>query len=86
MYFDFLDNFKKRKEIFYLLFLSLFSIFINQYYGYIGVFPEDSFLIFNSGYDVLNGYFPFKDYYTTTGPLLDLLQAIFFNRLNKLTK
>tara|TARA_B100001123_G_C15314364_1_gene1025577 strand:+ start:749 stop:2341 length:1593 start_codon:yes stop_codon:yes gene_type:complete len=78
MYFDFLDNFKKRKEIFYLLFLSLFSIFINQYYGYIGVFPEDSFLIFNSGYDVLNGYFPFKDYYTTTGPLLDLLQAIFF--------
>ena len=72
------SNFKKRKEIFYFVILLVFSISFNQYYGYIGVFPIDSFLIFNSGYDVLNGYLPFKDYWTIKGPLLDIIQAFFF--------
>ena len=72
------SNFKKRKEIFYFVILLVFSISFNQYYGYIGVLPIDSFLIFNSGYDVLNGYLPFKDYWTIKGPLLDIIQAFFF--------
>lgn len=63
---------------FYYLFLFIFSISINQYYGYIGVFPLDSFLVFNSGYDVLNGYYPFKDYWAIKGVLLDSIQALFF--------
>ena len=66
------------KKILYFIFLLLFSISINQYYGNIGVFPIDSFLFFDSGYRTLNGYFPFKDFWTTTGPLLDIIQAIFF--------
>jgi len=74
-----LSIFKKRKKIIYYLILLVFSILFNQYYGYIGVFPTDSFLIFNSGYDFMNGYFPFKDFYSTTGPLLDMIQAIFYN-------
>ena len=78
MYSSFLSILKKRKKIFYFVILLTFSISFNQYYGYIGIFPEDSFLIFNSGYDTMNGYFPFKDYYTTTGPLLDIIQALFF--------
>ena len=69
-----------KKKIF-LLILFIFSILFNQYYGYIGLLPLDSFLIFNSGYDVLNGYFPFKDYWTITGPLLDIIQAFFFKIL-----
>tara|TARA_B100000029_G_scaffold246527_2_gene243476 strand:- start:5194 stop:6771 length:1578 start_codon:yes stop_codon:yes gene_type:complete len=73
-----INNLKKNIIFIYSLILFFFSIFFNQYYGYIGIFPEDSFLIFNSGYDTLNGYFPFKDYWTTTGPLLDLIQALFF--------
>ena len=77
MYSTFLSILKKRKKIFYFIILLAFSISFNQYYGYIGIFPEDSFLIFNSGYDTMNGYFPFRDYYTTTGPLLDIVQAIF---------
>jgi len=77
----FFFNLKKRKKIFYFIILLIFSISFNQYYGNIGVFPEDTFLTFNSGYDTLNGYYPFKDYYTTTGPFLDLLQAIFFKIL-----
>ena len=68
----------KNKKIFYFIFLLIFSFTFNQYYGYIGVFPLDSFIIFNSGYDFLNGYYPFKDYWTITGPLLDLIQAFFF--------
>ena len=71
---------KLKKKIF-LLILFIFSILFNQYYGYIGLLPLDSFLIFNSGYDVLNGYFPFKDYWTITGPLLDVIQAFFFKIL-----
>ena len=58
--------------------LFLFSIIFNQYYGYIGILPIDSFLIFNSGYDLMNGYYPFKDYWTIKEPFIDLLQAIFF--------
>ena len=61
-----------------IIFLIIFSITFNQYYGYIGILPIDSFLVFNSGYDVLNGYYPFKDYWTIKEPFIDLIQAIFF--------
>ena len=69
---------KSRIKIFYIVFLSLFSILFNQHYGYIGINPLDNFFIFNSGYEVLNGYFPFKDYWTITGPFIDFTQALFF--------
>ncbi len=69
---------KKNKNIFYSLFLILISISVNQYYGYIGILPIDSFLIFNSGYDFLNGQYPFKDYWTIKEPFIDFLQAVFF--------
>ena len=65
-------------KIIYITLLFLSSFFFNFYYGYIGVYPIDSFLIYNSGYNVLNGSHPFKDYWSITGPLLDYLQAIFF--------
>ena len=78
MYFTISSNLKKRKKIFYFIILLVFSISFNQFYGYIGIHPIDSFIIFNSGYDTMNGYFPFKDYYTTTGPLLNVVQALFF--------
>ncbi len=61
-----------------LITLIFFSIIFNQYHGYIGILPIDSFLIFNSGYDLMNGYYPFKDYWTIKEPFIDLIQAIFF--------
>ena len=61
-----------------LVFLIFFSILFNQYYGYVGILPIDSFLIFNSGYDLMNGYYPFKDYWTIKEPFIDLIQAVFF--------
>ena len=61
-----------------IVFLIIFSISFNQYYGYIGILPIDSFLIFNSGFDLMNGYYPFKDYWTIKEPFIDLIQAVFF--------
>ena len=62
-------------------FLIIFSVSFNQYYGYIGILPIDSFLVFNSGYDFMNGFYPFKDYWTIKEPFIDFLQAIFLNCL-----
>ena len=68
----------KKKEMFYVIILFLFSVSVNQYYGNLGVCPIDSFWFFNSGYDALNGYYPFKDYWTIAGPFITFSQAIFF--------
>ena len=72
-------NKKKLFHFDYLIFLIIInSIVFTFYSGFRGVYPIDSFIIFDSGYKVLNGIHPFKDYWTLTGPLLDYLQSIFF--------
>ena len=70
--------FTKDNSAIYILFLILISFSINQYYAFIGVLPVDSFSTFNSGYDLLNGSIPFKDYWIIKGPVLDIIQAIYF--------
>ena len=70
------------KDIVLIIILLITSVSFNQYYGNIGVQPIDSFFPFNSGYDVLNGNYPFKDYWTITGPFLDIVQAAFFKLFN----
>jgi hypothetical protein len=67
----------KLKSIFAFLIL-LFAFFINYYSGTQGVFPLDSFSFFDSGYNVLNGKHPVKDYWVFSGIILDYLQAFFF--------
>ena len=71
-------NFENIK-IFYLLIIFFFSTFINQYYGYIGVYPIDTFLFFDSGNRVLNGEFPIKDFWAVSGITNDFIQALIFN-------
>ena len=61
-----------------ILFLIFFSLIINQYYGNKGIFPVDSFSHFDSGFRVLLGDDPFKDYWVVSGPFIDYIQAIFF--------
>ena len=68
--------FNNKFFIFFSLFL--FSFLINQYYGNRGIFPIDSFLIFDAAYNILSGNHPFKDYWSITGPFLDYIQALFF--------
>ena len=60
------------------LVLFLFSLLINQYYGNKGIFPVDSFAHFDTGYRILLGEYPFKDYWIVSGPFVDYLQSIFF--------
>ena len=72
------SSFIKHFSFFYIFFLILISFSVNQYYAFIGVLPVDSFSTFNAGYDILNGNLPFKDFWTIKGPVLDLIQAIFF--------
>ena len=76
-------NFHKRiygkgNEVICIIFLLFFSVSFNQYYGFQGINPIDSFFSFNTGYDVLNGHYPFKDYWTRTGPFIDFTLAILF--------
>jgi len=72
------NNTLLKKENLFITFLFLFSILINQYYGNKGVFPVDSFSHFDTGFRILLGDHPFKDYWVVSGPLLDYLQGIFF--------
>ena len=66
------------KEKILIIILILFSSLFNQYYGNRGIFPIDSFLIFDAAHNILSGNHPFKDYWLITGPFLDYLQALFF--------
>ena len=62
------------------LFLILFfSIIFNYHSGNRGVFPADSFAFFDSGQRILNGQFPFKDYWVVSGPFIDYFQAFLFS-------
>ena len=55
---------------------------INNYFGFIGLNPTDSFLIFGSGDRVLKGDLPFKDYWVVSGgPLIDIMQSFVFKIL-----
>ena len=66
------------KEKIFIIILILFSSLSNQYYGNIGIFPVDSFAHFDSGFRILLGEYPFKDYWIVSGPFVDYLQALFF--------
>ena len=55
--------------------ILLFSFFISFYFGHQGLMPLDDLQNFNSGYRTLNGDFPFRDYYSITGPILDIWQG-----------
>ena len=66
------------KRNYYIFILIISSFFFTFYYGFIGIFPIDSFLIYDAGYKLLNGYHPFRDYWSITGPILDYIQFIFF--------
>ena len=51
------------------------SFFVNFYFGHQGFMPLDDLQNFNSGYRVFSGDYPFIDYYSVSGPLLDIWQA-----------
>lgn len=62
-------------EILSILTVLIFSFFISFYFGHQGLMPLDDLQNFNSGYRTLTGDFPFRDYYSITGPILDIWQG-----------
>ena len=64
-------NFIISKEKILIFFLFLFSLLINQYYGNNGIFPLDSFSHFDSGFRILIGEYPFRDYWVIEAPTVD---------------
>ena len=67
-----------KKNYIYCLLLSIFSFWINFYVGNSGVFPVDTFVHYDSGYRILLGEHPVKDYWIVHGFLIDYIQALFF--------
>ena len=65
----------------YPFLLLILSVSVNNYYGSIGVFPVDSFAFFDSAYSINQGIVPFRDYWVMNGPIVDLIQSIFFRLL-----
>ena len=62
----------------YILIISSYSFSINYFFANIGAFLIDTFAFFDTAYNIVIGRHPFKDYWITTGPLVDYLQALFF--------
>ena len=65
-------------EFFHVLCTFILVFLIVWYFGFVNINPIDNFTNYNSGYLMLNGSIPFKDYWVTTGPLLDFLQFLLF--------
>lgn len=61
-----------------MVLLAAFAILINQHYGNMGLYPIDSEGHFDAGYRVLQGEYPFKDYWAVVGPFIDYAQAFVF--------
>ena len=56
----------------------IFGVLFCHYTGNRGVFPIDSFSHFDSGYRILNGDHPLKDYWIVSGFFLDYSQSLIF--------
>ena len=65
-------------ELSSIIFILLVSFFVNFYFGHQGLMPLDDLQNFNSGHRILKGDFPFRDYYSITGPILDIWQSIIY--------
>ena len=58
--------------------LFFISIVFCYFTGNRGIFPIDSFSHYDSGYRILNGEHPFRDYWVVSGPFIDYIQSIIF--------
>ena len=71
-----LKNFSKTKFIPAIVFIS--GLLFCHLTGNRGVHPIDSFSHFDSGFRILNGEHPFKDYWIVSGFFVDYFQSLIF--------
>ena len=58
--------------------IFIFGVLICHYTGNRGIFPIDSFSHYDSGYRILNGEHPFRDYWIVSGFFIDYVQSVIF--------
>ena len=68
----------KYKDISIYTFLFITSFSVNFYVSSYGVYPVDTFIHYDTGYRILLGDVPIKDYWIVHGFLIDYIQAFFF--------
>ena len=68
---------KLYKEVPVLLGIFTYSYFINWYSGNIGVLPIDTFGFLDTGYSIINGHLPIRDFWIFTGLFVDYMEAGF---------
>ena len=73
----FLKKEKLYKEAAVLLGILTYAYFINWQSGNIGVMPIDSFGFLDTGYSILNGHLPIRDFWIFTGLMVDYMEAAF---------
>ena len=72
---------KKEKlfiEVSVLLSILIYAFLITWQSGNIGVLPIDSFGFLDTGYSIINGHLPIRDFWIFTGLLVDYMGAAFF--------
>jgi hypothetical protein len=73
----FLKKEKLIKEVLVLIFITIYSYLINWHSGNIGIIPIDSFGFLDTGYSIINGHLPIRDFWIFTGLLVDYMEAVF---------
>ena len=73
----FLKKEKLLKELLILVTILTYAYLVNWFSGNIGVMPIDTFGFLDSGYSILQGHLPIRDFWIFTGLLVDYMEAIF---------
>ena len=68
-----------KKEYISLLAITLSSFFLNFFVASRGVFPIDTFIHYDSGFRILLGELPIRDFWIVHGFVVDFIQAFFFS-------
>ena len=66
------------KDNIYILTIIFFSFIINWFSANTGILHIDTFGFFDTGYNILNGQLPVRDYWAYTGLTVDYFQSFFF--------
>ena len=73
----FLKKNRLYKEVPILLGISTYAYLVNWYSGNMGVIPIDSFGFLDTGYSIIQGHLPIRDFWIFTGLVVDYMEAAF---------
>ena len=73
----FLKKEKLLKELLILVIILTYAYLVNWFSGNTGVMPIDTFGFLDTGYSILQGHLPIRDFWIFTGLVVDYMEAIF---------